>query len=450
MLAAGLLFLASGCASEQRVIEPPSASNERIETVGKNPAILNLNSVPQIETIQVGDTLSYEEALAKALLENPQLESFAWQIRVKEAERIQSSLLPNPEVEAEMENFGGTGPFEGMKSRETTIRLSQKILLGADRMKRKRVAGLNQKLAGWDYEIQRLNVLFEVTKAYITALEAMQQFQQQQDLLEVSQQFAETVSSQVEAGKVSGLEQTKAEVELSQARIQTEKMRTRMEAAFGNLASFWNSQSPAFKTLDGILNEPDQEIPGYEFLLGLINQNPDVARWATEIQQREASLSLERAKGLPDLKISGGYKRVEDVNAGAAIVGISIPLPFFDRNQGNVKAARYNLNKAEAQRESKETEVVRALQESYQTLEAAWYEVNQLKKNVLPGAEKAYEAAQTGYREGKFDLLDVLDAQRTLFSSRTSYIEALADYHRAVADVERLIGQPLNEISPTE
>jgi cobalt-zinc-cadmium efflux system outer membrane protein len=178
-----------------------------------------------------------------------------------------------------------------------------------------------------------------------------------------------------------------------------------------------------------------------------IERNPDVARWTTEIQQREASLSLERSKAIPDIKISGGYRWMKDLGAEAALVGVSIPLPFFDRNQGNVKAARYELNRAETLQESARIEVQKALQNSYNKLQAALYEVEQLKAEVLPGAQTAYEAAQTGYRQGKFDFLEVLDAQRTLFNSRTRYVQALAELNRAVAHVERLIGTPLNEIS---
>jgi cobalt-zinc-cadmium efflux system outer membrane protein len=128
-------------------------------------------------------------------------------------------------------------------------------------------------------------------------------------------------------------------------------------------------------------------------------------------------------------------------------VGISIPLPFFDRNQGNIQAAKYQINRVESQREVAVTEVNRALQEAYRTLQASYHEVQQLQEEVLPGAESAFEGIQTGYRQGKFDYLEVLDAQRTLFTSRTRYIQALAEYNRAVAEVERLIGTPLSEIT---
>ena len=447
MLLIGGLVLAAGCASERTVFQSPSQITLTDEELSEySSAILNRNTRPSAASIAIGDTLTYRTALAKTLLDNPLLQSFAWQVRVKEAERIQASLLPNPVLGAEMENFGGTGPFEGYDARETTIRLSQKVLLGADRMKRKRMAGLTTELAGWDYETQRLNTLTRLTQAYTSALEAQLQWKQQEELLEVARQFYESVSAQVTAGKVSKLEQTKAQVELSRARIELENRRNAMESAFTTLASFWGSDSAQFNMIKGELEVP-ASIPSHPFVAEFIGRNPDVARWATEIQQREASLSFEQSKGIPDITISGGYRRMEDIGAEAAIIGFSIPIPFFNRNQGNVKAARYELNRAETLRESARIEVQKSLQNRYNALQAALYEAEQLQSEVLPGAESAYEAAQIGYREGKFDFLEVLDAQRTLFTSRTRYIEALAELNRAIADVERLIGTPLNDMT---
>ncbi len=447
ILALGMLVLAAGCATEETVIEPPSESTLGGKTNETSPA-LNQNVNPQEAASQVtiSDTLTFSDALSKALLENPRLQSYGWQVRVKEAERIQASLLPNPQLNAEMENFGGTGPFEGYDNREIKIKLGQKILLGADRLKRKRLAGANKELAGWDYEAQRLDVLTGVTKAYISALEAQRQWQQQKELVEVAQNLYKSIAAQVEAGKVSKLAQTKAQVELSRAKIDLENARNQWESARSALAAYWGSQQPKFQQLDGQLSMPS-EIPEYTNVQEYIQRNPDVARWATELHQRESALDLAQARGIPDITVSGGYKRAEDLGASAAIVGVSIPLPFFDRNQGNIRAAKYELSRVETQRESAVSQTYKALQTAYNKLNAAAHEVNQLQEQVLPGAKTAFEAAQTGYQQGKFDYLEVLDAQRTLFSTRTRYIQALAEYNRAVADVERLIGTPLSEIT---
>lgn len=447
LLVLGMLLLAAGCASEQTLIKPPSKSTLGDQNYETSPALnQHYNSSDRTGPVAISDTLPFSDALSAALLENPNLQSYEWQLRVREAQQIQAALPPIPVAEAEMENFGGTGPFEGYGNREINIRLAQKILLGADRLKRKRLAGSNKKLAGWDYETQRLNVLTGVTKAYISALEAQRQWRQQQELVGVAENLFETVSAQVKAGKVSKLAQTKAQVELSRARIELTNARNRLESARSTLASFWGSQQPRFQYLEGKLSTPSA-VPDYTEVRHYIERNPDVARWTAELQQRESALSLERARGIPDITLKGGYKRAEDLPANAAMVGVSIPLPFFDRNQGNIKAAKYALNRAESQREAAVTESYKALQQAYNKLKAAAHEVTQLQEQVLPGAESAFEASQIGYRQGKFDYLEVLDAQRTLFSARTRQIQALAEYNRTVAEVERLVGTPLSEIT---
>jgi cobalt-zinc-cadmium efflux system outer membrane protein len=98
---------------------------------------------------------------------------------------------------------------------------------------------------------------------------------------------------------------------------------------------------------------------------------------------------------------------------------------------------------AEQQRHATEVRVSTAFAEAYQTLATAYNEGMVLQATVLPAAQSAFEAATEGYRQGKFGFLDVLDAQRTLFETRGQYLDALATYHKAVADVEQLIGQEL-------
>ena len=291
-----------------------------------------------------------------------------------------------------------------------------------------------------------MDVLTELTKAFVSAVEAQQQLEQQRELFSVAEQLFETVSAQVEAGKVSKLQQTKAQVELSRARIELERARNEKESTFSKVASFWSAQIPEFTAVEGSLEVP-QSLPEFQMVADYIERNPDVARWTTELQQREAVLSAAKAQGIPDISISAGYRWMQDIDAEAAVVGVSIPLPFFNRNQGNVRAARYQLNRAQNQQRAVLIEAKQSLQQNFNTLHASYFEVQQLKEEVLPGAETAYQAALSGYRQGKFDFLEVLDAQRTLFETQTRYVQSLAEFNRAVADVERLIGTSLNEIS---
>jgi len=73
--------------------------------------------------------------------------------------------------------------------------------------------------------------------------------------------------------------------------------------------------------------------------------------------------------------------------------------------------------------------------------------VTTLRNDILPGAQRAFDSVQNGYREGKFDFLQLLDAQRTLFEVKGQYVEALSAYHLSRTEIERLIGLPLQTVA---
>ncbi|MGH8590673.1 MAG: TolC family protein, partial [Gammaproteobacteria bacterium] len=130
-----------------------------------------------------------------------------------------------------------------------------------------------------------------------------------------------------------------------------------------------------------------------------------------------------------------------DTGDSAVTAGLSIPLPVFNRNEGSIQAAEERLTKSLEERGAAGVGVHTALKAAYQRLAAAHTEVTTLKQEILPGAQSAFEAANEGYRLGKFGFLEVLDAQRTLFGAKSQYLRALSEYHQAVADMVRLIGE---------
>ena len=127
-------------------------------------------------------------------------------------------------------------------------------------------------------------------------------------------------------------------------------------------------------------------------------------------------------------------------------MGLSLPLPLLDRNQGAIRAASNYLQKARKERTAAEVNAVATLDEVYQSLLSAYTEVTVLRDTILPGAESAFNASNEGYLEGKFSYLDVLDVQRSLFDAEDTYINSLVVYHKALTSIERLIGEDLNSI----
>ena len=389
--------------------------------------------------------ITLRQALALALMKNPELAVFSWEARAREAQVLQARLLPNPELDVEVENFGGTGVFGGLDEAETTVQLGQLVELGGKRSKRKRAAALDRDLAGWDYEIGRIQVFTETSKAFVDVLVAQKRTELNEEFVRLAEQVLDVVAERVRAGKVSPIEEVKARVALSARLIEKGRAEDELAAARKVLTAAWGGTAPTFSAAQGDL-ERSPEVPSFEALSERMADNPEMVRWLVEIERRRASLEMERAGRFPDVTLSGGVRYHNPTDDWALVAGLSIPIPVFNRNQGATLEAQCRVAKAEEQRRALHVRVRTALASIYQRLSSARNEAVSLKNDVLPGARSAFEATGEGFRQGKFGYLDVLDAQRTFFEAQARYTEASGVLQKAIADAEGLLGEPLDEI----
>ena len=365
---------------------------------------------------QFSDTgLTLKEALDLTLKYNPELAAFTEEIRARAAVALQAGLLPNPGIAVEIENFAGQDNLKSMDGAETTLAISQLIELGNKRSKRRQVAILEKELAEWDYQSKKLDVLTAAAKAFIQLLAVQEQVTLNDELVLLAKQTYDAVGERVEAGKVSPLEKIQAQVELAAARSEAKKTHRKLEAVRHKLSSFWGSERDEFNRLVGDLTVITQ-IPSEETIKTHLDKNPDLARWDSELEQREAVIDLARSQVMPDMTFIFGVRNFQETNSTALVAGFEIPLPLFDRNQGGISEARANLKKARLEQRSADITVRTGLSETFQRLAASYIEAVTLRDEILPAAKNAFNAVEMGYLEGKFDFIKMLDAQRTVFT----------------------------------
>jgi cobalt-zinc-cadmium efflux system outer membrane protein len=386
--------------------------------------------------------LTLRDALTHAFLKNPELAAFSWEVRATDARILQAGLFPNPELGAEVENFGGSDTQQNFDGAETTFALSQLIELGGKREKRSRIAKFERDLAGWDYEAKRLDVYVATAKAFMATLAAQRRHELKQDQFKLAGQVRDTVRERVQAGRASALEDTKADVQLANAEIAADRARGELQAARERLSTIWGSTTPIFKSVEGQFDS-FQDLPPLANLLRLVPDNPDAARLRAEMQLKRSTFDLEKARDIPDLTVSAGVRRFEETGDSAFVTGISVPIPVFGMNPGGVLEAERRIFKAHHQGRGAIVTITSSLKQAYREGAALHASLSTISAKVLPGARRAYEAAQQGYRQGKFDFLDVLDAQRTLFEAHERYLETAAAYHQTTLDIERLTGRSI-------
>jgi len=442
---AGLAWSLSACAATPEPVHRPPPrllGNEIPAYVAPEPSDTIAEDAPIPEPT---GRLRLYDSLAAALLRHPALAAASWEVRAAEARTLQAALLPNPELEVELEEFGGNDELAGFDASELTVGLSQEILLGGKIEKRTLVARLEGKLAGWAYEATRLDVLTETAKAFVEVLAAQERLALIEESVQIGEEVLRAVSEQVRAGKAPPLDENKATVALALHRLERDRVARTLTAKRRILASSWGSTSPTFDAVEGSFYDIGA-IPPPHRVANLLAQNPDVARWAVEMELHRAHIEVERAERYVDVTVMAGVKHIEELEAKAFLAGIAIPLPIFDQNEGGILQALADRGRARAEMRAADIRVRAALTEAYRALAVSSQEAGTLRDTILPAAEAAFAAANEGFRHGKFAYLDVLDAQRTQFEVKQQLVDALADYHTAVADVERLIGQRLSSV----
>nr|WP_256093805.1 TolC family protein [Pseudomonas putida] len=382
---------------------------------------------------QAGQGLTLNQALDAAFADNPDLAAVRQTLGIAEGERRQAALIPNPELSWEREDTR-------RDTSTTTVMLSQALELGGKRGARVEVAKAGQDIARLELERQGNGLRADVTQAFHAALRAQTAVELAEQSKALTERGLRVVKARVAAGQSSPVEATRADVQLAQALAQLRRAEADRTVAWQALSRLIGSADVAFTQLDGngLLPGP---APQAEILLGKVEQTVEWRLAAAQIERGEAALGSEKAQRIPNLTVSLGSQYSREDRERVNVVGLSMPLPLFDRNQGNVLAASRRADQARDLRNAVELRLRSDTRSALSQWAMAMAEVNAYDRTILPSARQAVDTATRGFERGKFAFLDVLDAQRTLIEARGQYLDALASASDARAQVERIYGQ---------
>lgn len=408
----------------------------------QNPGrISTQTSMQNTETMRpVSDTLTIKTAIATAMTKNADIAAARREIDATNGALRQAGIIPNPELSTLFEDAR-------QESRSTTIQINQAIELGGKRSARITASERSRDAARNELAIKQAEIRAQVTAYFYDALIAQERQRIALASLELARRASTAVSKQVTLGKVPPLEETKARIAESSIRVELAQASGELILSRKRLGAMWGANLSDALVLSGDFSGELSglpQLPSMPNLLKGMEQAPLMLRAKMEVSKRLALADLERARQIPDLTLSLGSKRDQSTGPQAgrnqAIVGLSIPLALFDRNQGNLQEARSRVDKARDELSATEIRLQSELLQAHQRLSLARDETQLLQKDLLPGAQQAFDTALKGFEYGKFNFLDVLDAQRSLLQAKAQYLRSLSEVHRAASDIERLLG----------
>jgi cobalt-zinc-cadmium efflux system outer membrane protein len=382
--------------------------------------------------IEPAAPLTLRSALALAAGANSELSAARHEVRAVEGAVQQAGLLPNPSLSMERVDTR-------RDTRETTLQFSQPLELGGKRAARVQAAERGRDSATAELAVKQAQIRADVIAAYFAVLAAQEQLRLAREADELAQRAAAATGRRVVAGKVSPVEETRARVAAASVQLELMRAASTLATARKRLAGLWGNSTPRFERADGAVDVLPL-LPDTATLLRRLADSPAMTLARSQLERSRALAQVELSRRTPDLTLNVGSKRSEELGRTQAVFGVSIPLPFFDRNQGNVLESARRVDKARDELATTALRLDAELSQAREEFELAQRQAHALSNDILPGAQSAYDAASIGFEYGKFGFLDVLDAQRTLLQAKSQYLETLAEAHRAMAAIDRILG----------
>jgi len=388
---------------------------------------------PELRTAPLPGTLSLSQALDEAAARSPAIVAAEAEVAAAEARIRQAGYRSNPELSLEVENFAGTGELRGLRSTETTLAINQRLDLGGRRGARVGAAVAQLEVQKLRLAIAKADLAQSVREQFARAIAAREKLAQASENEMRARELARVAGILVDAGRDPPLRALRARSALAQAEAEREAAVADELAARSSLAALFG------------VSQPVGSVAGTALDLTPRNVNPDIsldvrladaerAAAAAGVREQIAERRLDPAVGV-------GVRHVRETGDVGLVAGLSMPLRLFDRNQGNIDAARQAANAADARRVSALATTTARARNAIANVEAAQRRVEALEKAAVPEASEALRLAELSYREGRASLLELIDIQNAYTAARTSLTEARLTLALATAELGRILAQ---------
>jgi len=392
--------------------------------------------------------LSLGKILEEALKNNPQINAAKGRYDAALARVTLLRTLSDPKFEYEYDKItadmdavmnGKTGPMR-------TFAISQEVPFPTKLFTRKQVAQSQANSFEQEYRETERKIIKEVKEAFSRLFLISKKIIVTEENLALLSQFVEVANKKYEVGKANQEDVLRAQVEYSKLSNELVLLDQEKQISQAMLNFLLNRPQDSPMEINEAKDNKDFSIDEKKVLELTKENRPELKSFKEMLARSKIEYSLAKQEYLPDFMFK--YKR-EERNGGAGewagMVGMTIPLWFFEKQNSFVKEAKANVEVAKAEHSAIEASALFETKSAYAKFEASKKLVKIYETGVLPQAKAALETARRAYSADKIDLLQLLDSERTLRDFQIEYFESLANLEIALADLERSVGADLNK-----
>jgi outer membrane protein, heavy metal efflux system len=436
---AALIGLVSNVGIAQQLELPiarvPDANNLRFVSEGPQaplPPAGQPQQVPQLvqePTPLTGMALAELEEMAVRC--NPTVAQAANRVEAARGRCVQVGLYPNPVagyIGAEIGNEGQGGQQGSFVGQEIVtagkLRLNQSI------------AQQEIRQAEWAWQAQRQRVLTDVRRSFYDVLVAQRAMELTEQLLRIGEEGVRSIESLMKAKEVARADALQAHIEAESARVLLERARNRHAAAWRHLAAVVGAANMPPRPLAGEAWDDLAVLTWEDTYSRLLAESPQLASARAGVARAQASVARECAQRVPNIDLQMAVQYDNATRDTFATVQAGVPMPIFNRNQGNIRRAQAELMAAQNDVQRVQLDLQQRLASVFEQYTSARYQVEKYSRDILPSAKASLDLANKGYRQGEYNYLSLLTAQRTYFQTNLIYLEALRELRTASTAIE--------------
>jgi cobalt-zinc-cadmium efflux system outer membrane protein len=384
---------------------------------------------------------SLPEIVAIAVERSPTMASAYGAMKQSRGQQIAAGAYPNPSV------FGSAGkgsirdPSTGVSIIERTVTVAQPLEWWGKRRARQEAADAGAAGASAGLEEAKLNLVTDVKLAFYQVLLAQRDLDLTGQNLAMVEEVLRTVKLRVAAGEATSFDTMKATVEFQKAQKDVARAKNGLLVAKSRLNTLTGGALGRQFSITGDFQSPRSDMDQDRIIAQALEQHPIIRRLTKIAEQAEHTVRLERESRVPNVSVQGQYHR--EAGDESVTAGLSVPLPLWYRQQGEIETALGTKHRADAERLRAQNELEQAITQYAQDVRTAQDQLQVFESGLLKQAEQTLTVARTSFRQGAASLLDVLDAQRIYRQSLLEYAQARADLSAALTRLERVTGTAL-------
>ena len=380
--------------------------------------------------------LGLDDLVRLAVERNPRVAGATIAIDAAQGRYVQAGLYPNPEFAFRWDEIGDKTAVGNLGI--MSPQLTQTIVTGRKLTIAQAVAAREVDQATLEMLSERFTVIGSVRSAFYDALALQQRLELLGELVRLAEQAVEQSKTLLAAQRAARLDVVQLEVELERFRAEARAAERELPAVYQRLTAAAGDPRLSVNRLIGPFEAP----PAYDLdgvREAVLAAHPQARSARIGVERAQAAVRQAEVQPLPNLTVTGGYVRQFENRSHDAVFGISAPIPVWNRNQGNIRAAQADLGRAVQNVGRVENDLAERIALAFRTYAAARERAERYRTEIVPRAEETYKLSTEAFRGGQFEYLRVIQAQRAVAEARLELNRSLGEAWRAAGEISGLL-----------